>query len=368
MGVVHELSRADARRIAVRAQLLAQPRPTDLLDTVRRLALLQADQTSAVAPSAQLVLWSRLGSAFEQEDLQDAVDEQRLVELNGMLRPAEDITLYRAEMERWWTSDELRDYQLAQRDWVRVNNAFREEILGLLRTDGPLPASELPSTCDVPWRSSGWNTNRNLAMMLAFLTEAGQVAVSGGTGRDKLWDLAERVYPDEPPVPHEEALRLRNTRRLAALGIARGRAPRTPSEPDDVDVAGEPVRIEGVRGTWRVDPAYLGQPFSGRTVLLSPLDRLVFDRRRMADLFEFDYQLEMYKPAAKRRWGYWALPILHGDRLVGKVDASADRDVGVFRVHAVHQDAPFGKSLASAVDREISDLANWLELDLAYAD
>ena len=368
MAPVHQLSRADARRIAVQAQLLTQPLPTDVLDTVGRLTLLQADQTSAVAPSAHLVLWSRLGSAYEPDDLQDAVDEQRLVELNGMLRPAEDITLYRAEMERWWTSDELPDYQLAQRDWVRVNNAFREDILGVLRTDGPLPASELPNTCDVPWRSSGWNTNRNLAMMLAFLTEAGQVAVSGGSGRDKLWDLAERVYPDEPTVPYDEALRLRNARRLAALGIARGRATRTPSEPDDVDAAGEPARIEGLRGTWQVDPAYLGQPFSGRTVLLSPLDRLVFDRKRMADLFEFDYQLEMYKPAAKRRWGYWAMPILHGDRLVGKVDAAADRGADVLRVNAAHQDAPFAITLKSAVDREIADLARWLELDLAYAD
>ena len=122
--------------------------------------------------------------------------------------------------------------------------------------------------------------------------------------------------------------------------------------------------VEGVKGSWRVDPSLLGQPFSGRAALLSPFDRLVHDRKRMVELFEFDYQLEMYKPAAKRRWGYFALPILYGDRLVGKLDATADRKAGVLRVDAIHQDVPFTKAMTAAVDREIKDLARWLELDL----
>ena len=128
--------------------------------------------------------------------------------------------------------------------------------------------------------------------------------------------------------------------------------------------AGEPAVVEGVKGTWRVDPSQLGQPFSGRAALLSPFDRLIHDRKRTVELFEFDYQLEMYKPAAKRRWGYFALPILYGDRLVGKLDATADRKAGVLRVNAIHQDVPFNKAMTAAVDREIKDLARWLELDL----
>jgi len=122
--------------------------------------------------------------------------------------------------------------------------------------------------------------------------------------------------------------------------------------------------VEGVKGTWRVDPAFLGQPFSGRAALLSPFDRLIHDRKRTIELFGFDYQLEMYKPAAKRRWGYFALPILHGERLVGKLDAIADRGSGVFRIDAIHQDEAFDKAAAAAVDQEIKDLAQWLELDL----
>jgi len=193
----------------------------------------------------------------------------------------------------------------------------------------------------------------------------GEVAIAGRRGGDRLWDLAERVYPDDPVVPAEEAQRVRDQRRLRALGIARARGPECPVEPVDVGEAGEPAVVEGVRGTWRVDPSQLGQPFTGRAALLSPFDRLVHDRKRTVELFGFDYQLEMYKPAAKRRWGYFALPILYGDRLVGKLDATADRRAGVLRVDAVHQDVPFDPAMADAVDREIRDLAAWLRLDLA---
>jgi len=107
-----------------------------------------------------------------------------------------------------------------------------------------------------------------------------------------------------------------------------------------------------------------GQPFSGRTALLSPFDRLIHDRKRTVELFEFDYQLGIYKPAAKRRWGYFALPILYDDRLVGKLDATADRTAGVLRVNAIHQDVTFDKTMTAAVDQEIKNLAHWLELDL----
>ena len=87
----------------------------------------------------------------------------------------------------------------------------------------------------------------------------------------------------------------------------------------------------------------------------------------MAELFEFDYQLEMFKPAAKRRFGYWAMPILHGDQLVGKVDATADREAGVLRVDAIHEDEPFPASTTAAVHAELEDLAGWLDLDLEHA-
>jgi uncharacterized protein YcaQ len=216
----------------------------------------------------------------------------------------------------------------------------------------------------VPWGSSGWTNNRNVTQLLDYMVRRGEVAVAGRQGGDRLWDLAERVYPDEPVVPAEEALRIRNERRLRALGIARTRGTEYQVEQAYVGEAGEAAVVEGVKGMWRVDPSLLGQPFSGRVALLSPFDRLIHDRKRTVELFEFDYQLEMYKPAAKRRWGYFALPILYGDRLAGKLDAIADRKAGVLQVNAVHQDVTFDKTMTAAVDHEIKDLAHWLGLKL----
>jgi uncharacterized protein YcaQ len=362
---VHELSRTAARRIAVRAQVLDGSRPTDLLEVVRRLTLLQNDFTAAVAPNAELVAWSRLGASYSPDEMADALKGRALVELRGMIRPGEDVALYRAEMAAWPGSGEVPGWRAAQSKWVTANDACRRDILARIGREGPLTSRDVPDTCTVPWKSSGWNNDRNVAMMLEFLESRGEVATTGHRGRDRLWDLAERVFPADPVVPMHEALRLRAELRLRSLGLARPNGPECPVEPMDVGEVGEPAVVEGVKGEWRVDPDLLDQPFSGRAALLSPLDRLVYDRKRMVDLFEFDYQLEMYKPAAKRRWGYFALPILYGDRLVGKVDATSDRKAGVFRVDAIHQDVPFNKTMTAAVEREIVDLATWLELELA---
>jgi uncharacterized protein YcaQ len=339
--------------MAVRAQLVDDTTHTDLLDVVWALTQLQVDQTAAVAPSADLVLWSRMGSAYRPDDLQRARAERQLVELDLMIRPSEDLALYRAEMAAWPGEGPLTEWQEDVVAWVEANDGCRRDILGRLEAGGPLPSHELPDTSAVPWRSSGWNDNRNVGRMLTQMTRRGEVAVAGRRGRERLWDLADRVYPNDDVVPLEDARHLRHERLLGAFGIGRPRV---------VGGAGEPAVVQGVPGVWRVDPAQLDDDFEGRTVLLSPLDRLVFDRKRTAELFEFDYQLEMYKPAAKRRWGYWALPVLHHDRLVGKVDATADRVAGVLRVDAVHEDVPFSAATARAVRNELEGLAQWLGL------
>ena len=233
-----------------------------------------------------------------------------------------------------------------QRAWLRANDRFRRDILELLGSSGPLTSRDIPDTCVVPWASTGWTNNRNVTQMLECLMMRGEVAIAGRVGRERLWDLPERVYPADVVVPSiDEAERIRNERRLASLGIARQKGRAMPIEPMHVGEAGEPAVVEGVKGEWRVDPAALEGDFEGRTALLSPFDRLVHDRVRAEELFDFEYTLEMYKPAAKRRWGYFALPILHDDRLVGKVDAAADRKASVLRVNAIHEDVKFTRAM-----------------------
>jgi uncharacterized protein YcaQ len=354
---VRRLTKTQARRIAVRAQLLDAPRPTSLLAVVRRLTFLQIDPTAAVAPSADLVVWSRLGSSYRPEHLKQALEEERtLFEFEALIRPMDDVGLYLAG------AGGRRAHEKVQA-WLRENDRFRRDILRLLERSGPLASRDVPDTCVVPWASSGWTNNRNVTQMLEFMQSRGEVAIAGREGRERLWDLPERVYPADVEVPpFEEAERLKNERRLAGLGIARAKARVMPMEPIHVGEAGEPAVVEGAKGEWRVDPRYLDDGFEGRTALLSPFDRLVHDRVRTEELFGFEYTLEMYKPAAKRRWGYFALPILHGDRLVGKLDATADRKASVLRVHAIHEDVTFSRALRSAVRKEIDDLAGWLGL------
>ena len=339
----------------MRAQLLDAPRSTDLLAVVQRLTLLQIDPTAAIAPSVDLVAWSRLGSAYQPAHLKQALEEDRsLFELDAMVRPVSDLGLYLAG------ASDFPSYE-SSRAWLRANDRFRRDILKLLGRSGPLTSRDIPDTAVVPWASTGWTNNRNVTQMLEFLVIRGEIAIAGRVGRERLWDLPERVYPADAVVPTaEEAERLKNERRLASLGIARQKGRAMPMEPVHVGEAGEPAVVEGTKGEWRVDPAALGEGFEGRTALLSPFDRLLHDRVRTQELFDFEYTLEMYKPAAKRRWGYFALPVLHGDRLVGKVDATADRKASVLRVHAIHEDVKFTRTMSKAVQAELDDLASWL--------
>jgi uncharacterized protein YcaQ len=340
----------------VRAQLLAGPRPTELVALVEHLTALPVDMTAAVAISPDLVAWSRMGAAYEPSDLDDALAARDLYDDGNAIRPMSDLRLHLAEMEAWPPWEETRD-------WLEANELFRNEVLDILDADGPMRSRDIHATAQVPWRSSGWNGDRNVRMMLECLLGRGEVAINGRQGNQRLWDLAERVYPaGVEAVPREEARLVRDRRRLRALGIARATGTVPPGEPIHVGQAGEPAVVDGVDGEWRVDPAQLDQPFDGRTALLSPFDAIVRDRKRMEQLFEFDYVLEMYKPAAQRRWGYFALPVLHGDRLVGKLDATADRKAGRLFVDAVHEDVSFTPAMAAAVDAEIATLAERLGL------
>ncbi len=353
------LTRAEARRIAIRAQLLAADRPNDLLSVVERLTFLQLDPTAAIAPSADLVAWSRLGSGYSPDDLQQALERDRtlfehhaqptvLEPVLAMVRPMADLGLYLADM----TASRSIDGRRAT--WIDANAGFRQRVLDQLRDSGPLSSRDIPDTSEVSWTSTGWTHERNVTRMLEFLAFRGEIAIAARRGRTRLWDLAERIYPaDTVVVPADEAHRVRDARRLRALGIAR---------PAIVGDAGDPVEIEDTSGPWRIDPEASADEFEGRTALLSPFDRLVHDRARARELFDFDYLLEMYKPKDKRRWGYFALPVLHGDRLIGKVDAIADRKESVLRVNAIHPDVRLTRAITTTIRNELAALAQWLDL------
>jgi len=365
-STVQRLSRGDARRIAVKAQSLDARRPKDLLSVVEHLTFLQLDPTAVVAPAADLVAWSRLGDAYDPAQLQQALEQDRtLFEHRGqdsaaepilvMVRPMADLGLYLAEMATW-----PANWGRRAAEWLAANDAFRRRVLDQLAASGPLLSREIPDTSAVPWASSGWTNDRNVTQMLEFLTSRGEVAVAGRRGRHRVWDLAERVYPaNTPVVPGDEARRVRDEKRLRSLGVARPRI---------VGAAGVPAEIDGTAGEWRLDPEATAKDFAGRTALLSPFDRLIHNRARATELFDFEYVLEMYKPKAKRRWGYFALPVLHNDLLIGKVDAAADRSASVLRVHAIHEDVKFTHAMRSAVDNELHALAAWLGLSDVSVD
>jgi uncharacterized protein len=354
---VLRLSRAEARRIAVSAQLLDANRPTDLLEVVKHLTFLQIDPTAAIAPAADLVAWTRLGSSYRPEQLRQALEDRTVFEHDALVRPMSDVGLYLAG------AADFPPWERA-RSWLRANDSFRRDILDRLGDSGPLTSRDIPDTSAVPWASTGWTNNRNVTQMLEILMMRGEIAIAGRVGRERLWDLPERVYPADVNVPSvDEAERIKNERRLRSLGIARAKATKMPIEPVHVGEAGVPAIVEGVAGEWRVDPEALDREFEGRTALLSPFDRLAYDRARAEQVFDFEYVLEMYKPKDKRRWGYFALPVLHEDRLVGKVDATADRKRSVLEVHAVHEDVPFTPIVREAVHAELGDLASWLGLE-----
>jgi uncharacterized protein YcaQ len=378
-----------ARRLALQAQRLHGPAPRarpgrdDILETARALRCLQIDPTSAVARSHLLVVFSRLGP-FDDTILEKLVYEDRtLFEYwahEASLVLAEDLPLHRYEMRTWPRGDGV--VRRRMRQWWDMNEEFRAYILARLRADGPLPLRALEDRSVAPWLSTGWTDQRNVSRMLDFMWVRGHVGIRGRDGNQRLWDLMERCLPPDPPA--EELDPSEVTRRgallaLKALGVARrphinahftrGRYPTLAHTLEDLHREGaiEQVRIEGLKGEWWVRAEdvetlqSLNGDWRGRTALLSPFDNLLCDRTRTEELFGFSHRLEIYTPQAKRRWGYFVLPILHRDRLIGRADLRIDRRSQRLVAPAIHREdgAPKGKAIAKAIRRELERLATW---------
>ncbi|MBE2318963.1 YcaQ family DNA glycosylase [Solirubrobacter sp. CPCC 204708] len=375
------------RRLAIRNQRLDGPlprrkaTPQDLLETVRALRCLQLDPTAVVARNHLLVLFSRHGAfderAFEQLAYEDrALFEYWAHEASYVL--SEDLPLHAWEM-RHWPHGRGGAWQRRVNAWYGSEVGLREHILEVLTEAGPSRATAFEDRATVAWESGGWTTGRNVSRMLDMMWVRGVVGISRREGAQRVWDLMERCLPAEAPREPIEGREI--TRRAAPLAIkalgaarvphirahfTRGRYPDLPEVLAELHREGviEPLAVEGLGEDWWIcaeDVERLNDDFKGRTVLLSPFDNLLCDRARTEALFGFHHRLEIYVPRPKRRWGYFVLPILDGDRLVGRVDLAMDRKRDTLVAHTVHAEpkVPRGARLPKAIRRELERLAAW---------
>ena len=315
-----------ARRIAVRAQLL-DGSARGVLSTVRRLGFLQLDPIAAVAPPQHLVLWSRLG-AFDPSALDRLLwKERKLVEFNAYVYPIESLPLLRGWMRRNRRSKQY-ERDRWRREFLRQNPGFRRYVLRELDRRGPLLSRELEDR-SAERIDHRWYGSRYVGLMLQTLHVHGEIAVVGRRGGQRVWDLASRWYPETDTVPLREAERVFAEQRFRALGVRRE------------------------KGEWVAHPEVSDAPVPDRVTLLSPFDRLIHDRNRAEALFGFRYRLEMYVPKAKREYGYYVLPILAGDRLVGRVEPRFDRKTRKLEVLGAWGDT-------SRLDEALADLEAFL--------
>ena len=346
--------------------------------------MIQMDPTSAVARTEHLVLFSRLGREFRVADLERLLWKDRaLFEYWVHIVPAADYAIHRESMRRYPEGPRRHLKSRARvRTFLKANADFRRYVLRELRERGPLRARELEDRAVLHWRSGGWSDvrGRSVSMLMDLLWHKGEVMIAGRDGQQRLWDLAERRLPASVErLSSREVARRITERQLRARGVATanqigwafdGRAPGFPQALRDLVKEGiaVPARIEGLPGHYYVHADLLGRPFRPRTVLLSPFDDLVSHRDHTEALFDFFFRLEIYVPRALRKWGYFVMPILHGDRLIGRIDPSFDREEGVLRVNAVHAEDEALATAGRAVAGAIRELAAWLGAkDVAYA-
>jgi uncharacterized protein YcaQ len=319
------VSPEEARRIAVRAQAL-DGSATSILDTVRRIGYLQIDPISTVAPPQQLVLWSRLGP-YDLAELERLLwEERKLFEWGAFIWPIEDFPLVRARMRR---KRGKYTWERRSTEFLKTNARFKRYVLRELEQNGPLLARELADHSVTPRESHGWTGGRGVTVMLEILHGRGAVAIVGRRDGQRLWDLAQRWYPEADPISLGEADRLLAEKRFRALGVR--------------------LSAKG----WEAHPEASAEPVPDRVTLLSPFDRLIHNRERAEALFDFHYRLEMYVPKAKREYGYYVLPLLVGDRLAGRAEPRFDRKTRTLELLGSWGDM-------SRLDEAMDSLATWL--------
>ena len=322
------VSPAEARRIAVRAQAL-DGSASGVLETVRRLGFLQIDVVQPVERPQHLVLFSRLGPRYDQAELDRLLWEERaLFEWNAFIYPLEDLPLVRARIRDFRQSRRTKSQRWA-REFLTANRAFRRYVLRELEQRGPLLSRDFEDRAVGERSDHRWWGSRMVGLMLLSLHLYGEITVVGRRGGERLWDLTARWWPETETVSVPAAERIRAERRFRTQG----------------------VRL--VRGAWEAHPDATDGPVPDRAVLLSPFDRLVYDRARAEALWGFRYRLEMFVPEAKREYGYYVLPLLVGDELVGRAEPRFDRRTGALELLGAWGDT-------TRLDEALTDLAAWL--------
>jgi hypothetical protein len=379
---MRRLTATAARTLMVAAQGLdRRPRgratKAAVLAVIRRMGALQIDTIHVVNRSPYLVLWSRLGT-YEPRWLEELLAERKLFEYwahEASFLPIEDYRLYRHRMSEpgslGWK------YSHA---WIEKHRAVVDAVLAAVRERGPVRSSDFERT---DGKGGGWWSWKPEKRALELLFTAGELMIARRERFQRVYDLRERVLGDGMNVrmpAHEEAQRALALKAVAALGVTtatwvadyfRTPKPATRALVPALASAGAliPVEVEGWRELGYVHPSRRGlaaRAAAGAlrptlTTLLSPFDPLVWDRARTRAVFGFDYRLECYVPAPKRRWGYFTLPILHRGRLIGRIDAKAHRSTRVFEVKGIWLEPHVNASAALIADvaGALRELAAW---------
>ena len=282
---------------------------------------------------------------------------------------------------------------------METNGELRDHVMETIRERGPVLSKDIEDKARDGWQSTGWTGGRNVSRMLDFLWTQGIILVAGRKGGQKMWDLAERVLPEWTPreeLPQQEVVRRSVMKSLRGLGVGtqrhiinnytRNRYWDLPPVLHDLEAEGLIHRVQidaggkQWKGPWYIrtdDLPLLGSLADGksdwqpRTTLLSPFDNLIADRSRTEVLFNFDFRIEIYVPKEQRKYGYYVLSILHGDRLIGRIDPTMDRKAKRLNINAVfaEPDAPMDDTTARAIAASIDDLATYLGAkEVAYSE
>ncbi len=329
------------------------------------------------APTQLLVPFSRLGP-YDRRLLDRLLFEDKALfhyfAHAASMVLTEDLPIHQARMRPF--AGRATAWAQAVAEWMEANSALRDQVLDEIRRGGPLRSRDFENTARTDWRSSGWTQGRSVNRMLEFLWIEGALTVAGRSGAERLWDLSERWFPDSAPrerLTEEERSDRAVRHALRALGVAtagqvrlhflRGAYPDLPGSLGRLSRAGEvrAVTVRGLGGDWfihRDSLPLLDAPWRPRTVLLSPFDNLIADRRRTAELFGFEYTIEIYVPAARRLRGYYAMPILAGDRLIGTVDPRFERASKTLLINAIVLEP--GERMTEPLRRAVAELASFV--------